>query len=109
MATAQKSTTGLPSNTAGALCYLGAWVTGLIFLLVERNDSFVRFHAMQSIVFFGGLTILMMVPIIGWILTPILALIGFAVWLVMLYKAYRGEKYLLPLVGSFAEKQLGRF
>ncbi len=50
------STTGLEPNVAGLLCYLGAWITGIIFLVIEQKSKFVRFHALQSIVTFGALT-----------------------------------------------------
>ena len=54
----------LPQNTAGALTYVLGWVTGLVFLLIEKKNAFVRFHAMQSLIFFGALMILVMVPVI---------------------------------------------
>lgn len=104
----KKTTTGLPANTAAALSYVLGWITGLVFLLIEKDDQFVRFHAMQSIVTFGGLTVIMMVPIIGWFLTPMLAILGFVLWLVLIYKAYQGEEFKLPWIGQFAKKQLGK-
>ncbi|MDO8551348.1 MAG: DUF4870 domain-containing protein [bacterium] len=104
----KKSTTGLPTNTAAALTYILGWVTGLIFILVEKEDRFVRFHAMQSLIVFGALTLISMIPIIGWILTPVIAIIGFILWLFLIYKAYQGEKYELPYVGSFVRKQLNK-
>ena len=100
--------TGLPRNTAAALTYLFGWITGLIFLVIEKEDEFVRFHAMQSVVVFGALTILSIVPVIGWMLIPIILLAGLALWLILIVKAYQGEKFKLPLVGEFAEKQLER-
>ena len=51
------STTGLEPNVAGLLCYLGGWITGIVFLVIEQKNKFVRFHALQSIVTFGALTI----------------------------------------------------
>jgi uncharacterized membrane protein len=105
---AKKSGTGLEKNMAAAFTYVLGWVTGLIFLLVEKNDQFVRFHAMQSVVTFGALNLLVMVPFIGWMLSPIVAIVGFILWLVLIVKAYQGEKFKLPLAGDFAEKQLGR-
>jgi len=96
----------LPKNTKAALCYVGVWVTGLIFLLLEKKDRFVRFHAMQSLVTFIGLTILTMVPIIGWILSPLIMILGFILWIVLIIKAYQGEEFVLPIVGEFAKKQL---
>lgn len=99
--------TGLPKNTAAALSYVLGWLTGIIFLLIEK-DPFVRFHAMQSIITFGILTLLSFVPVIGWILSPLVMIVGFVLWLVLIYKAYQGEEFKLPWVGEFAKKQLGR-
>lgn len=99
--------TGLPKNTAAALSYVLGWLTGIVFLLIEK-DPFVRFHAMQSIITFGGLTVLVMVPIIGWILSPLVMIVGFILWLVLIFKAYQGEEFKLPVVGEFAKKQLAR-
>ena len=108
MAEKQKSATGLSSNTAAALTYLFGWLTGIVFLLIEKDDKFVRFHAMQSVITFGGLTVLSFVPIIGWILSPFLLVLAFILWLVLIYKAYQGEEFKLPIVGDFAQKQAGK-
>ncbi|HUW22350.1 MAG TPA: DUF4870 domain-containing protein [Candidatus Bathyarchaeia archaeon] len=107
MATEEKKGTGLPKNTAAALSYFGLWVTGILFLILEK-DSFVRFHAMQSILVFGSLTVLSFVPFLGLILSPVLMILGFVLWLVLIYKAYQGEEFKLPLIGDFAKKQLGK-
>ena len=106
MATKQetKNTAGLAPNMAAALCYVGAWITGIIFLLIEKENKTIRFHAMQSLITFGGLNILAMVPLIGWVLSPFIAILGFVLWLVCLLKAYQGEKFKLPLTGDLAEK-----
>ena len=53
-----KSSTGLEENVAGLLTYLGFWVTGLIFFLIEKDSKLIKFHSMQSIITFGGLMIL---------------------------------------------------
>jgi len=106
-ATTTKKGTGLPKNTAGALAYALGWLTGIVMLLIEK-DPFVRFHAMQSIITFGALTLLSLVPVIGWALSPMIMIVGFVLWLVLIFKAYQGEKFKLPIVGEFAEKQLGK-
>lgn len=105
---AEKTGTGLPRNTAAALSYVLGWLTGIIFLLIEREDKFVRFHAMQSIVTFGLLTVLSFVPVIGWLLSPLLMIVGFILWLVLIFKAYQGEEFKLPWVGDFAKKQAAK-
>lgn len=102
-----KTGTGLPTNTAAALSYVLGWITGIVFLLIEK-DPFVRFHAMQSIITFGLLTIISFVPIIGWLLSPLAMIVGFVLWLVLIFKAYQGEEFKLPVIGDFAKKQVGK-
>lgn len=101
-----KSTFGLEKNVASALAYALGWVSGIIFFLAEKEDKDIRFHALQSIVFFGALSILGMVPIVGWMLSPFLFLIGLVGWIFLLIKAYQGEKFELPIVGEFVKKQI---
>lgn len=105
---AEKSTFGLPRNTAAVACYVGGWVTGLIFLLTEKEDAGIRFHAMQSVVTFGVLNALIFVPGLGILLFGPVTLTMFVLWLVLIVKAYQGEEFQLPIVGEFARKQLER-
>lgn len=99
---------GLPQNTAGALTYVLGWLTGLVFLLAEKKNGFVRFHAMQALMFFATLTVASFVPVIGWLLSPLLMIVGFIAWLVSIYKAYNGEEFELPIFGKLAKKQLAK-
>jgi uncharacterized membrane protein len=99
--------TGLEPNVAGLLCYVLGWVSGLVFLLLEPKDKFVRFHAIQSIIVFGAINlayfIVFRIPYIwffGWIFWAF----GFVLWIVLMLKAYRGEKYKLPIAGDIAAK-----
>jgi uncharacterized membrane protein len=98
--------TGLPKKTAAALSYVLGWVTGIIFLIVEK-DSFVRFHAAQSVVTFGILTIIVVIPFL-WFFVPIAWIVGFVLWLVLIYKAYQGEEFKLPWIGNLAKKLLSK-
>lgn len=104
------TSTGLNQNVAGLLCYLIGWVTGLIFFLIEKENKFVRFHAMQSMITFGGLTVLFMVigyvPFIGWMLLPFLGLLQLVLWILLMVKAYQGEQFKLPVIGDLAEKNI---
>jgi uncharacterized membrane protein len=104
----EKTSTGMKPNVAGLLCYLFTWVTGLIFLLIEKDSKFVRFHAIQSIatfvVFFVVIIILAFIPIIGWIIDILLYILFFILWIVLMVKAYGGQRFKLPIVGNFAEK-----
>jgi uncharacterized membrane protein len=104
----EKTSTGLEANVAGLLCYLAGWITGLIFILIEKENKFVRFHAMQSIIVFGAYTIIM--AILSWvpILNVILWLLGIALWIVLMVKAYQGSMYKLPVTGNLAEKWTGQ-
>lgn len=99
---------GMRARTAGLLCYLFSWVGGLIFLLLERENRFVRFHARQSILFFGTMTILESVfsyiPYGFFGIGGVLGLVTFIGWIVLMVSAYRGRYYKLPLFGDYAEK-----
>jgi len=101
-----KAAFDLPVNTASALCYVLGWVSGLIFLLAEKSNAKVKFHAMQSVMFFGSLTVLSIIPVIGWVFSPFVMILGFVVWLISVYKAYNGEAFELPVVGKIARDQL---
>lgn len=106
--TSESTTTGLASNVAGLLCYVAGWVSGLIFFLIEDKNRWVRFHAAQSIIVFGTVTvagiILGFIPVIGGALSTIVSIIGFILWIVLMVWAYRGEKYKLAWAGDIAEK-----
>jgi len=107
----EKSSTGLDENVAGFFCYLLGFVTGIIFLAVEKKSSFVKFHAMQSTITFLGLfvisSILGLIPIIGLLVYPIWIL-SLILWLLLMIKALRGERYSLPIVGKMAGEKPGQ-
>jgi uncharacterized membrane protein len=101
-----ETTTGLNENLSAALCYLFGWLSGLVFLLVEQRNGYVRFHAWQSLLTFGGLSLIAVfggwLPMLGSVIVPVISLITFVVWIVMMIKAYKGERYRLPIVGEIA-------
>ena len=113
----EKTSTGLEENVAGLLCYVLGWISGLVFILIEQENKFVRFHAMQSIITFGSisavfivLSILNLIPYIGLlfsILNGIVGLLAFVLWVVLMVKAYQGTRYKLPWSGKLAEKWVG--
>ena len=113
----EKTSTGLSENVAGLLCYVLGWVSGVIFILIEQENKFVRFHAMQSIATFGSimivsiaLSILGLIPFLGVVFdiaNGIIGLLAFVLWIVLMVKAYQGTKYKLPWAGDFAEKRSG--
>lgn len=120
-APAAAAQTGLSENAAGALCYVLGWITGLIFFFVDKRP-YVRFHAAQSIVVFGGLHILEIVlgMVFGFSLFGGLGggLIGFGVgtavymlislgslvlWILLMIKAGQGQRFRVPIAANLAE------
>jgi uncharacterized membrane protein len=96
-------------NVAGALAYSLGWITGAALLLLEHENRYVRFHAMQSVVVFGALCVLWYVGVsiafFGWFLSFIvLPPFSVVLWLLLIYKAYTGHRYKLPIAGEFAER-----
>ena len=88
------------------------FVTGIIFLVLEKENRFVRFHALQSTLLFAGIValdiLLQIVPILGALVVVFLVIPASAVlWLLMMFKAYQGEEYRLPVVGPFAADRIG--
>ncbi|MFC2009279.1 DUF4870 domain-containing protein [Chloroflexota bacterium] len=106
----EKTSMGMEQNVAGLLCYIAGWITGLVFYLIEKDNRFVRFHAMQSIVVFGVLTVasivLSVIPVIGWIVGWLLGVLALVLWIVLMVKAYQNQWYKLPWAGDFAEKHI---
>ena len=104
-----KTSMNLEENLAGLLCYVLGWLTGIVFLVLEKENKFVRFHAFQSLLTFLPLCvaawILGWIPLVGWALAGLVWILIFILWLILMFKAYRGEKYKLPLVGDIAERQ----
>jgi len=116
---ASQTSTGLDPKLAGLLCYILGIITGLIFFLIEKSNPVVRFHAAQSIVFSGAVIVLWIVlAILGVIITTVSWTLGnlyglltlilwlglFVVWIVLLIKGYSGEKWKLPVLGDLAER-----
>ena len=106
-----KSSVGLDSNVAAALAYAMGWVTGIAFLFAERQNRFVRFHALQSTITFGALSLLWMIsleiPIMKWLLAIlVIPPLSIVLWLVLMFKAYKGEQFKLPFVGDMAEQRI---
>ncbi len=107
----KKTVLGVTENLEGLLCYALGWITGLVFLILEPNNAFVRFHALQSLVTFLGLFIISfvvgLVPVLGILANVLLLPLQIVLWILLMVKAYKGERYKLPIAGDFVEKQLG--
>jgi len=101
-----ESSTDLTQNIAGLLCYLGFWITGIVFLVIEQKNKFVRFHALQSIIVFGVLSvaiaILSWIPFVGGFFGAVIGILIFILWLVLMIKAYQGELIKVPIAGDIA-------
>jgi uncharacterized membrane protein len=113
----------MAENVAGLLCYLLGWLTGLIFFLVDKRP-YVRFHAAQAIVVFGGLNILISLLSIvfdfsfmaggyvgfstGYALYRIVDLIVIVLWILLMIKAYQGERFRLPIAADLVDKIFGK-
>jgi len=114
-------TAGIEENVAGLLSYLVGWITGLIFLLIDKRP-FVKFHAAQSIAFniafiaiwivfwicstvIAVITAAIHIPIgfLMFFLWPIIGLGFLVVWIFLMYKAYNHEKFKLPIIGNIVE------
>lgn len=113
--------TGLAPNVASLLCYICSPITGIIFLLIEKENNDVKFHAWQSLVFgvayiavvimleilaaiLGMIASVLGIIIIGFFI-PIIMLAAFILWIVCLVKAYQGERWRIPVIGDFAAKK----
>ena len=104
-----KSSTGLQPNVAGLLCYLAGFITGIIFLVIEKDNKFVRFHAMQSLLTFGAFFVLQVgcvITIFLIFLVPIINIASLILWIILMVKAYQGEMFKLPIIGDIAQKKI---
>jgi len=105
-----KTSLGIEENVEGLLCYLLGWVTGIIFYIIEKENKFVRFHALQSIIVFLPLSIIswffLLIPFIGWVIGWIIGILMLILWIVLMIKAYHGEMYKVPIAGDIAEKNV---
>jgi uncharacterized membrane protein len=127
---------GLEPNIVAALSYI--WIVGVVFYLLEKENQFIRFHAMQSIIFGIANSLVMMVlavmavvltfglgiggAVVGGVLGSILSLLIWLMWIVFwllgialfatlifsAVKAYQGQKFKLPMIGNMAEKIINK-
>ena len=108
---ASEATVDIEPKVAGLLCYLGVWITGIIFFVIEKKNNWIRFHAAQSLVLFGSFALTAMVlgwiPVFGRVVTAVLGITGFILWIVLMVKAYHGERYKVFIAGDVAESMAG--
>lgn len=110
MAHEGKTAIGLDENLTAVVAYALGWITGAAMLIMERENRFVRFHALQSTIVFGTLSavwfIAPSIPVVGWIVSFIIVPpLSAGLWLLLLFKAYHGERFQLPFAGPIAEQR----
>ncbi len=107
----ERTLTNLRLGVAGLLCYVGGWITGIIFLVLEQKNRFIRFHAAQSIVVFGFLNIVALlltpIPFAGAFFGTVIGVLAFVLWLFLMIKASNEEMFKLPAAGDLADRLLG--
>lgn len=108
----------LNRNLVAALSYFLGFITGMVILIVEKEDKFVRFHAMQSTVVFVVLFVFNLVAgiifknlgplgFMAVVINSAVSVVALVVWMVSMVKAFSGQIFKWPIVGDFAEKHLG--
>ena len=117
-----ESSTGLSANVAGLLCYVALWITGIVFIVLEKKSIFVKFHAWQSIMTFGVLSVIQIIlsgigaatfiwsP--GWWIVHVLGIIVWVIigilWIILIIQAASGKMWKVPWAGDWAEKQISK-
>ncbi len=108
----KKTITGLDENIEALLCYVVFWVTGLMFLILERENKFVRFHAAQSLATFLPLFVIWIllawIPVLGAVVSFLIRLLALVLWVMLMLMAFQGKRFKLPWAGNFAEKHAGK-
>ncbi|HEY7419067.1 MAG TPA: hypothetical protein VH593_28050 [Ktedonobacteraceae bacterium] len=103
---------GLDPRLESVLCYALGWLSGLILLFVEKQNREVRYHALQSVIIFGGLNILVWVlgaiPIISFLLVPFLWFVTLAAWIGLMVTAYINYPIKIPVVSEYADRYVDR-
>jgi uncharacterized membrane protein len=108
---------GMQANTAAGLSYIAGWITGLIFFFGEKQNRFVRFNAMQSILLYAAVTVIYIIlGVLGGallfsglygiviLLNSLVGIGAFVLWLILMINAFQGKYIKLPIVGDYAEK-----
>lgn len=119
----EPTSTGVDPRLASLLCYAAWWVSGLIFLIIEQQHATVRFHAAQSLVLFGGLSVLIALLSVGSVAMLMVSgsafqaarlvvyavwLAAVGIWLLLMYRTYHGHTWRVPVAGDLAAKLAAR-
>lgn len=115
----EPTSTGVEARLASVLCYTGWWLTGLVFLFAERQHRGVRFHAAQSVVIFGALSVVMLMmggvsalallvpgPAFQTLqsLDNLIWLSAIVLWVILLARTWRGDTWRVPFVAGLAQR-----
>jgi len=120
-----ESSTGMSANVAGLLCYVAGWITGIVFVVLEKKSIFVKFHAWQSIMTFGVLTVAHLIlstilraiavatflpglAIFAGVLGTIIWVLMVILWIILVIQAGTGKMWKVPWAGDWAEKQISK-
>ena len=120
-----ESSTGLSANVAGLLCYVAVWISGIVFVVWEKKSIFVKFHAWQSIMTFGVLTVAHLIlstilraiavatfspglAIFAGVLGTIIWILMVVLWIILIIQAGTGKMWKVPWAGDWAEKQISK-
>ena len=120
-----ESSTGLSANVAGLLCYVAGWVTGIVLVVLEKKSVFVKFHAWQSIMVFGVLTLAHLILstmlraiafatfspgllIFAGVMSWIIGMLMLVLWIILVIQAGTGKMWKVPWAGDWAEKQANK-
>ena len=120
-----ESSTGLSANVAGLLCYVAGWVTGIVFVVLEKKSIFVKFHAWQSIMTFGVLTVahFILSTMLRWIavatfspgllifagvMSWIIGMLMLVLWIILVIQEGTGKMWKVPWAGDWAERQANK-
>ena len=115
----EKSSTGLEANIAAGLAVVFGWVGGLLFILLEKQSSFVRFYGFQSLAlaaiciavalagFLIGLVPMPGVPFLGRLVSAVLGVIPTLLWVFLVINAFTGKVWEIPVIGKWCRQQAG--
>lgn len=108
----EKTKLGLTQNIEAALSYVFGCLSGIILFIVERENKFVSFHALQSFIFFLALglvgSVFTFIPLIGGILSSILGLFTIVSWFYLIYQGYKGNMFKIPIIGDIVWNQINK-
>ena len=113
------TSTGVEPRLAAVLCYSAWWISGLIFLIIEQQHRTVRFHAAQSLVLFGGLSLVIGMLSAGSVGMLVVSAAAFqaarllvylvwiaavAIWMLLMLKTFQGETWRVPFASDLAAR-----